>query len=111
MVLKLHVKLAPVNFDPMQEIGPKVEGGRSFVSRPFFMRLRYINKPHALASWYHNCWIQQMVLVINGKCGGPGNEALGMRLPRWLLEHLFVSLAGFFPFIYTHMAFLAAEQH
>ena len=45
MLLKLHTKLAPgwaliqVNFDPMQEIGPKVGGGRSFVSGPFFARL------------------------------------------------------------------------
>ena len=36
MLLKLHTKLAPgwaliqVNFDPIQEIGPKVGGGRSF---------------------------------------------------------------------------------
>ena len=42
MLLKLHTKLAPwwafirVNFDPIQEIGPKVGGG------PFFARLRYI---------------------------------------------------------------------
>ena len=48
MLLKLHVKFAPgwalirVNFDPIQEIGPKVESGRSFVSVPFFARLRYI---------------------------------------------------------------------
>ena len=47
VLLKLHVKLAPgwalirVNFDPIQEIGPKVGGGRSFVSGPFFARLRY----------------------------------------------------------------------
>ena len=40
VLLKLHAKLAPgwvliqVNFDPIQEIGPKVEGG------PFFARLR-----------------------------------------------------------------------
>ena len=48
VLLKLHVKLAPgwvfirVNFDPIQEIGPKVGGGRSFVSGPFFARLRYL---------------------------------------------------------------------
>ena len=42
VLLKLHTKLAPgwalirVNLDPMQEIGPKVGGGRSFVSEPFF---------------------------------------------------------------------------
>ena len=47
MLVKLHVKLAPgwaliqVNFDPIQEIGPKVGSGRSFVSGPFFARLRY----------------------------------------------------------------------
>ena len=47
MLLKLNAKLAPgwaliqVNFDPIQEIGPKVGGGRSFVSGPFFARLRY----------------------------------------------------------------------
>ena len=53
VLLKLHVKLAPrwvliqINFDPIQEIGPKVGGGRSFVSGPFFVRLQYstINKP------------------------------------------------------------------
>ena len=51
MLLKLHTKLAlgwaliPVNFDPIQEIGPKVGGGRSFVNGPFFMRLRYILFP------------------------------------------------------------------
>ena len=49
VLLKLHVKLAPgwaliqVNFDPVQEIGPKVGGGRSFVSGPFFARLQYLN--------------------------------------------------------------------
>ena len=42
MLLKLHTKLAPglaltqINFDPIQEIGPKVGGG------PFFARLRYV---------------------------------------------------------------------
>ena len=47
VLLKLHVKLASgwalirVNFDPVQEIGRKVGGGRSFVSGPFFARLRY----------------------------------------------------------------------
>ena len=47
VLLKLHAKLAPgwalirVNFDPVQEIGRKVGGGRSFVSGPFFARLRY----------------------------------------------------------------------
>ena len=52
VVLKLHVKLAPgwvliqVNFDPIQEIGPKVGGGHSFVSELFFTRLRYINHMH-----------------------------------------------------------------
>ena len=41
MLLKLHAKLVPgwalirVNFDPIQEIGPKVGDGRSFVSGPF----------------------------------------------------------------------------
>ena len=41
VLLKLHAKLAPgwalirVNFDPIQEIGPKVGGGHSFVSGPF----------------------------------------------------------------------------
>ena len=41
VLLKLHAKLTPgwaliqVNFDPMQEIGPKVGDGRSFVSGPF----------------------------------------------------------------------------
>ena len=48
VLLKLHTKLTPwwalirVNFDPIQEIGPKVGGGCSFVSGPFFARLRYI---------------------------------------------------------------------
>ena len=47
VLLKLHVKLASgwvlirVNFDPMQEIGQKVGGGRSFVSGPLSVRLRY----------------------------------------------------------------------
>ena len=48
VLLKLHAKLAPgwaliqVNFNPIQEIGPKVGGGRSCVCGPFFARLRYI---------------------------------------------------------------------
>ena len=48
MLLKLHAKLAPgwaliqVNFDPIQELGPKVGGGHSFMSGPFFTRLRYM---------------------------------------------------------------------
>ena len=48
VLLKLHVKLAPgwaliqVNFDPIQEIGPNIGGGRSCVSGPFFARLQYI---------------------------------------------------------------------
>ena len=43
VLLKLHAKLAPgwaliqVNFDPIQEIGPKVGGGHSFVSEPSFV--------------------------------------------------------------------------
>ena len=47
MLLKLHAKLAPgwalvrVNFEAVQEIGRKVGGGCSFVSGPFFARLRY----------------------------------------------------------------------
>ena len=42
VLLKLLVKLTPgwalieVNIDPIQEIGPKVWGGHSFVSGPFF---------------------------------------------------------------------------
>ena len=49
VLLKLHAKLAPgwaliqINFHPIQEIGPKVGGGRSFVNRPFFARLRYMH--------------------------------------------------------------------
>ena len=49
MLLKLHAKLATgcalirVNFDPIQEIGPKVGGGRSFVSGPLFVRLWYVS--------------------------------------------------------------------
>ena len=41
VLLKLHAKLAPgwvlicVNIDPVQEIGPKVGGGRSFM-RPWY---------------------------------------------------------------------------
>ena len=48
--LKLHAKFAPgwaliwVNFDPIQEIGPKVGGGHSFVSGPFFTRLWYLHE-------------------------------------------------------------------
>ena len=40
VLLKLHAKLAPgwahiqIKFDPIQEIGPKVWGGRSFVNGP-----------------------------------------------------------------------------
>ena len=42
VLLKLHAKFAPgwalnqVNFDPIQEIGPKVGGDRSFVSGALF---------------------------------------------------------------------------
>ena len=49
MLLKLHAKFAPewvlirVNFDPIQEIGPKVGGGRSFVKGPYFTKLWYIH--------------------------------------------------------------------
>ena len=49
VLLKLHAKLTPgwvlihVNFDPIQEIGPKVGGGSYFVSGPFFTRLRYMH--------------------------------------------------------------------
>ena len=40
VLLKLYVKLTPrMNFDPIQEIGPKVGGGCSFMSGPFFTRL------------------------------------------------------------------------
>ena len=52
VLLKLHAKLAPgwalilVNFDPIQEIGPKVGRGCSFVSGPFFARLRYMHHIH-----------------------------------------------------------------
>ena len=48
VLLKFHAKLAPgwalirANFHPVQEIGPKVGCGHSFVSGPFFARLRYI---------------------------------------------------------------------
>ena len=48
VLLKLHVKLAPgrvlirVNFDLIQEIGPKLGGGRSFVSVPFFYKTMVI---------------------------------------------------------------------
>ena len=45
VLLKLHVKLTSrwvliqVNFDPIQEIGPKVGVGTFFVSGSFFVRL------------------------------------------------------------------------
>ena len=48
VLLKLYAKRAPgwtliwVNFDPMQEIGPKVGGGYSFMSGRSFARLQYI---------------------------------------------------------------------
>ena len=48
VLLKLHTMLAPgwaliqVNFNPIQEVGPKVGGGHSFVCGPFFARLQYI---------------------------------------------------------------------
>ena len=48
VLLKLHANLSPgwvlirVNLHPIQEIGPKAEGGHSFVSGPFFARLCYI---------------------------------------------------------------------
>ena len=48
MFLKLHTKVAPgwkliwVNFDPMEEIGPKVGGGCTFMSGPSIMRPLYI---------------------------------------------------------------------
>ena len=46
VLLQLYAKLAPgwaliqVNFDPIQEIRPKVGGRRSFVSGPLFVRLQ-----------------------------------------------------------------------
>ena len=56
VLLELHAKLAPgwvlirVKFDPIQEIGPKVRGGRSFVSGRLFARLRYKYIPGYLDS-------------------------------------------------------------
>ena len=50
VLLKLHMKLTPgwvliqVKFDPIQENGPKVGGGHSFVNGHSFMRLRYCHK-------------------------------------------------------------------
>ena len=50
VLLKLHAKLAPgwalirANFDPVQEIGRKVGGGRSFVSGPFFAHETTVNR-------------------------------------------------------------------
>ena len=47
VLLKVHAKLTPgwvlnrVNFDSIQEIGPKVGGRHSFMSGPFFARLWY----------------------------------------------------------------------
>ena len=52
VLLKLHMKLAPgwvliqVNFDPIQEIGPKVGGGCTLVSGPFFARRGYSTRWH-----------------------------------------------------------------
>ena len=43
--------LIQINFDPMQEIGPKVGGGCSFVNGPFFVRLTVI----ATESWVKQC--------------------------------------------------------
>ena len=47
VLLKLHAQLTPewalirVNFDPTQEIGPKLGGGHSFMSGCSFTRLQY----------------------------------------------------------------------
>ena len=49
VLLKLHTKPVPwwalnrVKFEPIQKIGPKVEGRHSFVSSHSFVRLRYIH--------------------------------------------------------------------
>ena len=40
--LALGWALIRVNFDPIQEIGPKVGGGRSFEGGRSFTRLRYL---------------------------------------------------------------------
>ena len=51
VLLKLQAKLTPgwvlirMNFDPIQEIEPKVGGGCSFVSGRFFARLQYYKTP------------------------------------------------------------------
>ena len=50
VLVKLQAKLFPgwvliqVNFDPIQEIGPKVGGEYSFVSGLSFTRLRYLQE-------------------------------------------------------------------
>ena len=67
MLLKLHTKLTPgwalirVNFDPNQKIGPKVGGGRSFVSDPFsrdYSILLDMYVVHTANSWIvYNNWL------------------------------------------------------
>jgi len=48
VLLKLHANLAPgwafipVKFDPIQKIGPKIEGGYPFMSGCCFVKLWYM---------------------------------------------------------------------
>ena len=57
VLLKLHAKLAlgwlliQVNFDPIQEIGLKVGGGRSFVSGPSFAKLLCLQEEVCMFYW------------------------------------------------------------
>ena len=70
MLLKLGAKLAPgwaliqVNFDPTQEIGPKVGGGHSFMSGPFFARLQYVLHVHmcVVGLWFRESVTQSEYL-------------------------------------------------
>ena len=74
VLLKLQAKLAPgwvlipVNFHPIQETGPKVGGGHSFVSGPFFARLQYRDfVPQAQGGQYQYFppnWVLQVILPL-----------------------------------------------
>ena len=85
VLLKLHVKLAPrwvlirVNFDLIQKIGPKVGGGCSFVSGPFFARLQYMYLGPAQFSV--TCSMEKQFSFVP-------RESLGMRLPGQTYEKL-----------------------
>ena len=57
VLLKVHAKLSPgwvliqLNIDPIQEIGPKLGGGHSFVSGPSFARLWYLQEEVYMFYW------------------------------------------------------------